>query len=52
MGDQVAVTGHDLLAVLDGLDPAEDAWAPGGRRTSREVVAEAAGILAATRRLL
>ncbi len=52
VGDQVAVTGHDLLAVLDGLDPAEDAWAPGGRRTSREVVAEAAGTLAATRRLL
>jgi hypothetical protein len=51
-GDQVAVTGHDLLAALDGVDPAADVWVPGGRRTAREVVAEAAEALAAIRRLL
>jgi hypothetical protein len=51
-GDQVAVTGHDLLAALDGVDPAADVWVSGGRRTAREVVAEAAEALAAIRRLL
>jgi len=51
-GDQVAVTGHDLLAALDGVDPAADVWVPAGRRTAREVVAEAAEALAAIRRLL
>ena len=52
VGDQVAVTGQDLLAALDGLDPAEDVWAPAARRPARDVVAEAAATLAATRRLL
>jgi hypothetical protein len=51
-GDQVAVTGHDLLAALAGVDPAAQIWAPGARRTAREVVAAAAEALAATRRLL
>ena len=52
VGDQVAVTGQDLLAALDGLDPADTVWAPAARRPARHVVAEAAATLAATRRLL
>ena len=52
VGDQVAVTGQDLLAALDGLDPAEPVWAPAARRPARDVVAESAATLAATRRLL
>jgi hypothetical protein len=51
-GDQVAVQGHDLLAVLARVDPADEVWAPGSRRTAREVVLGAAETLAATRRLL
>ncbi len=52
VGDQVAVTGQDLLAALEGLDPAETVWASATRRPARNVVAEAAAALAATRRLL
>jgi hypothetical protein len=52
VGDQVAVTGQDLLAALDGLDSAEDVWGPAARRPAHDVVAEAAATLAATRRLL
>ena len=52
VGDQVAVTGQDLLAALDGVDPAEAVWAPAARRPARDVVTDAAAILAATRRLL
>ncbi len=52
VGDQVAVTAHDLLAELAGCDPAEPTWAPGTRRTAVEVVTSAAATLAATRRLL
>lgn len=52
VGDQVAVTGNDLLAALADVRPADPVWAPGGRRPAGEVVAEAAELLAATRRLL
>jgi hypothetical protein len=52
VGDQVAVTGQDLLAALEGVDPAEAVWAPASRRSAREVVTDAAAALAATRRLL
>jgi hypothetical protein len=52
VGDQVAVTGRDLLDELSGCDPAAQVWTRSGRRTAREVVTDAAGALAATRRLL
>ena len=63
VGDQVALTGHDLLAQLPPSTPAADhavpavgpeetVWARGARRTAGEVVADAAGQLAALRRLL
>ena len=51
-GDQVAVTGEDLLAALEAVDPGETVWAPGARRTAAEVVADAAERLAALRRAL
>jgi hypothetical protein len=51
LGDQVAVTGNDLLAALEG-PPDRPVWAPGGRRPARDVVAAASETLAATRRLL
>ena len=52
VGDQVAVTGNDLLAALGGTPPDRPVWAPGGRRPARDVVAAASETLAATRRLL
>jgi hypothetical protein len=59
VGDQVAVTGHDLLAELATCDPDAQVWAPpatgeltGTRRPALDVVAAAAETLAATRRLL
>jgi hypothetical protein len=52
VGDQVAVTAHDLLGELAGCDPGEPVWAPGTRRTAVDVVTSAAATLAATRRLL
>ncbi|MDQ1624647.1 MAG: hypothetical protein QOJ49_145 [Actinomycetota bacterium] len=54
VGDQVAVTGHDLLAALaEGpAAAAEPVWSPGGPRPIGAVVAEAAELLAAVRRLL
>jgi hypothetical protein len=67
VGDQVAVTGHDLLAALGhpaaapspgsdhavpALGPEETVWARGTRRTAREVIDDAAAQLAALRRLL
>jgi hypothetical protein len=65
VGDQVAVTGHDLLALLPTppppgdhavvgilVGPEETVWAPGARRTAGEVVADAAAHLADLRRLL
>jgi hypothetical protein len=52
VADQVAVAGHDLLTALAGVAQGEVAWAPGGRRTAREVVVNATETLAATRQLL
>ncbi|MGH8970782.1 MAG: hypothetical protein ACRDV1_12630 [Actinomycetes bacterium] len=52
VGDQVAVTGQDLLAALDAVGPEEAVWGPGGRRTARDLVTDAAETLAALRRLL
>jgi hypothetical protein len=52
VGDQVAVTGHDLLALLDSAGPEETVWSPGARRTAREVVADATAQLSALRRAL
>jgi hypothetical protein len=52
VSDQVAVTGRDLLDELAGCPATASAWARGGRRAAHAVVADAAGTLAATRRLL
>ena len=52
VGDQVAVTAADLLAELPGCDPAAEVRTRGALRTARDVVADAAAALAATRRLL
>ncbi len=52
VGDQVALTGQDLLTALDSAGREETAWARGTRRTAGEVVADAAAQLAALRRLL
>jgi hypothetical protein len=62
VGDQVALTGNDLVAQLPippsgghgvpALGQEETVWARGARRTAGEVVADAAAHLAALRRLL
>jgi hypothetical protein len=67
VGDQVALTGQDLITALDStgrpatpggdhavpaVGPEETVWARGTRRTAGEVVADAAAQLAALRRLL
>ncbi len=51
-GDQVAVTGHDLLAAARSAAPDDPVWARDGRRTAHDVLAEAADDLATLRRLL
>jgi hypothetical protein len=51
-GDQVAVTGHDLVAAAERAAPDDLVWARGGRRRADEVLGEAANVLAALRRLL
>jgi hypothetical protein len=51
-GDQVAITGHDLLAAARLAAPDRRAWARDGRRTAHEALAEAAAALADLRRLL
>jgi hypothetical protein len=51
-GDQVAVTGHDLLTAAERAAPDGLVWARGGRRSAREVLGDAADALAALRRLL
>jgi hypothetical protein len=51
-GDQVAVTGHDLLAAARSAAPDDHVWARHGRRTAHDVLTEAADALAALRRLL
>ncbi len=45
VGEQVAVTGHDLLAALHGLAPDLPVWTQQGRRPATEVLAEAADSL-------
>lgn len=52
VGDQVAVTGHDLLAELGAVGPDDVVWGSGSPRTAFEVVTAAAFALAQTRRLL
>lgn len=62
VGDQVAVTGHDLLAALDEAlggapdatpaEPAVQVWTRGGRSSLAEVVRGAAAQLADLRRSL
>jgi hypothetical protein len=51
-GDQVAVTGHDLVAAAEPVAAQDAVWARGGRRTAGEVLGEAADALAALRRVL
>jgi hypothetical protein len=51
-GDQLAVTGHDLLVAARPSAPDDHVWARHGRRTAHVVLAEAADTLAALRRLL
>ncbi len=41
VGDQIAVTGADLVNALDGLAEAEPVWARDGRRPAGEVAAAA-----------
>jgi hypothetical protein len=52
VGDQLAVTGHDLLAAAQRAQPDDDAWSHHGRRTAHEVLTEAADALDALRRQL
>lgn len=52
VGDQVAVTGHDLVRAAEGLDPATPVWAPGGRRPVGELLAELASSAAELRQAL
>jgi hypothetical protein len=51
-GDQVAVTGHDVLAAAEHTAPGGLVWARQGRRTADDVLAVAADALAALRRRL
>jgi hypothetical protein len=52
VGDQLAVTGHDLLAAALTAQPEDAAWGHHGRRTAHEVLTEAADALDALRRHL
>jgi hypothetical protein len=53
VGEQVAVTGHDLLAALDLVGPDQDVWfGELDRSPARVGVAYAAGLLADVRRRL
>jgi hypothetical protein len=52
VGDQVAVTGHDLLTAAAAVAAAEPVWAHGARRTAQEVFADAARRLEELRGLL
>ena len=42
VGDQVAVTGHDLLAALDLVGPAVPVWTSGSERQPAEHAVRAA----------
>ncbi len=52
VGDQVAVTGGDVLAAADGLDPTEPVWHDGERRALAEVLAQLQARAAALRATL
>jgi hypothetical protein len=52
VGDQVAVTGHDLVAAARHASPDDDVWARQGRRTAAQALSEAAEAVAALRHLL
>ncbi len=52
VGDQVAVTGTDLVRAAAGLDPATPVWAPDGRRLLGEVLPELAAALRELRQAL
>lgn len=53
VGDQVAVTGHDLLAAIPAVDPGGGVWLESSRRTTaRQAVSDAAKVLADVRRSL
>lgn len=42
VGDQLAVTGYDLVTAVSGLGPEEPVWGPGGERTLPQPVIAAA----------
>lgn len=52
VGDQVTVTGQDLLTATGVVAPVDTVWARGRRRTAGEVLEDAAARLAEVRRLL
>jgi hypothetical protein len=52
VGDQVAVTGHDVVAAAERVAAQDAVWARGGRRTAGQVLGEAADALAVLRRVL
>ncbi len=52
LGDQVAVTGLDLLTALRDVRPDVLVWGRGGRRTAGEVVAEVTESVRALRSVL
>ena len=52
VGDQVAVTGHDLVTAAQGAAPDDAVWARHGRRTAHELLADTAEAVAALRGLL
>jgi hypothetical protein len=52
LGDQLSVTGHDLIAAADDASPDDPVWARGRRRTAGEVLTGAAAHLGELRRLL
>ncbi len=51
-GDQVAVTGQDLLDAIQAVDPDYEVWTPTGRRSAREVAEELLAALGELRRTL
>jgi hypothetical protein len=52
LGDQVAVTGTDLVAAAAGLRPEEEVWTARGRLSLAQVVAEATDAVRALRQAL
>jgi hypothetical protein len=52
VGDQIAVTGHDLLAAARDAARGDVAWGRDGRCSAHDLVTDAAEALATLRRLL